>query len=68
MTATHLPSDQQMEAWRLSGRWICTCSVPAPRIIGAFGGHDCIRCWLPILNREQVKDVIANVLDEVGDA
>jgi hypothetical protein len=65
-TDNRLPNDGMMRAWRLAGQFICTCSLPAPRVIGAFGARECTQCWKPLLHRESVTDVITGVLDELA--
>ena len=59
MTVTRTPSDVRMRAWRLAGKFICTCAIPRPRRWGAFGAVECQQCFKPVLNRESVAEVIA---------
>lgn len=64
MTATRLPTDRQMLALRLAGKFTCRCNLPAPFRLGMYGAVECHQCWKPIYPHT-VNELIEAVLDEV---
>lgn len=58
------PTDAQMRADRLAGRFICQCREPLRRRIGVFDGHECGHCWRPILPERQAVELIRQTLDD----
>lgn len=67
MSATRLPSDLSMRAYRLACRFICTCSPPRPVRIGAWEGFECRQCWHPIIAREHAIELVRQTLEHADD-
>lgn len=68
MPTNRLPSDRKMMADRIANRFVCTCSTPVPRSLGAFDGHECGTCWRPIFSERQAAELVAEALNHCDDA
>lgn len=48
---TLMPDDPTMTAWRLTGRFICSCDRPARRRVAMFDGDECHTCGKLVAGR-----------------
>jgi len=62
VSTTRVSSDDEMRAWRIAGRLICTCSRPLPRRVAPFDAVECRAC-----GRRIIADPVG-LINEVLDA
>lgn len=64
MSATRLPSSERVDAFRLAGRFVCSCGVPFPRRLGVWQCSECSTCGKLILATDAALELLERMIDD----
>jgi hypothetical protein len=59
---THLPSDDRMSAWRMAGRFVCSCDHPNAYRLGVFDARECLTCGRLVMSRDAATELLGRAM------